>query len=79
MLREAGSIRVMTGIGTNVCVESTTRHGFMLDFYTVLIEDCCGYKRTCIATIENVNDRFGVVAWRRMCRRAGRRSRSKRL
>jgi hypothetical protein len=36
----------------------------MLDFYTVLVEDCCGYykENLHIATIENVNDRFGVVA-----------------
>ena len=51
-------------ISTNVCVESTTWHGFMLDFYTVLVEDCCGYykENLHIATIENVNDRCGVVA-----------------
>lgn len=65
MLRDAGiDTLLMTGISTNVCVESTTRHGFMLDFYTVLVEDCCGYykENLHIATIENVNDRFGVVA-----------------
>lgn len=30
-----------TGFITNVCVESTLRDGFMLNFYTILVEDCC--------------------------------------
>jgi ureidoacrylate peracid hydrolase len=30
-----------TGFITNVCVESTLRDAFMLNYYTVLIEDCC--------------------------------------
>jgi ureidoacrylate peracid hydrolase len=65
MLRDKGiETLLMTGISTNVCVESTARHGFMLDFYTVLVEDCCGYykENLHIATLENMNDRFGVVA-----------------
>jgi ureidoacrylate peracid hydrolase len=30
---------VMTGVATNVCVESTARDGFMRDYYVVLVED----------------------------------------
>ena len=28
------------GVSTNVCVESTSRHGFMLDYNVVFVEDC---------------------------------------
>ncbi len=54
---------LMTGVSTNVCVESTARDAYMLDFYVVLVEDCCGaYKPNLhAATIENISDRFGVV------------------
>jgi ureidoacrylate peracid hydrolase len=54
---------LMTGVSTNVCVESTARDAYMLDFYVVLVEDCCGaYKPNLhAATIENINDRFGVA------------------
>lgn len=35
----------------------------MLDFYVVMVEDCCGaYKPNLhAATTENIADRFGVV------------------
>jgi ureidoacrylate peracid hydrolase len=33
---------IMTGVTTNVCVESTAREGYFLDHYIVLVEDCCG-------------------------------------
>ena len=54
---------LMTGVSTNVCVESTARDAYMLDFYVVMVEDCCGaYKPNLhAATIENIADRFGVV------------------
>jgi ureidoacrylate peracid hydrolase len=36
----------VTGVGTAVCVESTVRHGFFLDYYNVIVRDCCGaYSR----------------------------------
>jgi ureidoacrylate peracid hydrolase len=55
---------LLTGVSTNVCVESTLRDAFMLNFYTVLVEDCCGYYKQHLhdATVENTRDRFGVVA-----------------
>ncbi len=65
MLHEKGiKTLLMTGVSTNVCVESTLRDGYMLDFYTVLVEDCCGFYKPNLheATVENVTDRFGITA-----------------
>ena len=31
---------IVLGVATNVCVESTARHGFMLDYHTVFVSDC---------------------------------------
>jgi ureidoacrylate peracid hydrolase len=31
---------IVLGVATNVCVESTSRHGYMLDYHTVLVPDC---------------------------------------
>lgn len=33
---------IVTGGGTHVCVESTVRDGFMLDYDVVVVSDCCG-------------------------------------
>jgi ureidoacrylate peracid hydrolase len=48
---------------TNVCCESTLRDGFMLGFYTFLVEDCCASvdRNAHLATIENVKKYFGWV------------------
>jgi ureidoacrylate peracid hydrolase len=65
ILRDRGiQSLLLTGISTNVCVESTARDGFMMDFYVVMVEDCCGAYKLNLheATMENVRDRFGVVA-----------------
>jgi ureidoacrylate peracid hydrolase len=32
---------LVLGVATNVCVESTSRHGYMLDYNVVLVDDCC--------------------------------------
>jgi ureidoacrylate peracid hydrolase len=32
---------IMTGIATNVCVESTARDAYQRDFRVVMVEDCC--------------------------------------
>jgi ureidoacrylate peracid hydrolase len=32
---------IMTGVSTNVCVESTARHGYMLDYRIAFVGDCC--------------------------------------
>ena len=52
------------GVATNVCVESTSRHGFMLDYHTVLVSDCCaGYDRAAHDMTMRVHAKlFGLVA-----------------
>ncbi len=54
---------VMTGVATNVCVESTLRDGFFNGYYIVLPEDCVGSSAQILhdATIENVRATFGEV------------------
>jgi ureidoacrylate peracid hydrolase len=54
---------ILTGIETNVCVESTARHGFMKDYYVVLLEDCVAAKGTAEheATLFNIRNYFGAV------------------
>ena len=54
---------MVTGVMTNVCCESTLRHGFMLGFYTFLIEDCCASveKTAHLAAVDNVRKYFGWV------------------
>ena len=53
------------GIATNVCVESTLRRSFFLDYYPILVSDAVSQKgpRTLQdATIFNVKSTFGWVA-----------------
>lgn len=66
MLRAKG-IRnlVFTGIATNVCVESTLRDGFFLEYFGVLLSDACyqaGDLSAQDATIFNVKTFFGWVS-----------------
>ncbi len=54
---------VFTGVATNVCVDSTLRQGFFLDYRIVLVEDCVGSNsqeghRGTLATVRN---NIGVV------------------
>ena len=53
----------VTGVLTNVCCESTLRHGFMLGFYTFLVEDCCASvdEAAHLAAVENAQKYFGWV------------------
>ncbi len=55
---------LMTGISTNTCVESTMRDGFMLDYYIVLVDDCCGdyQPEYHAAALVNTTLRFGIVS-----------------
>ena len=42
LLRNRGIKTILvTGVGTNGCVECTARDGFMLDFFTITVRDCC--------------------------------------
>jgi ureidoacrylate peracid hydrolase len=54
---------LISGVGTNVCVESTLRDGYMRDYYIVLLEDCVGATDLELhqATLKNVKLHFGTV------------------
>jgi len=54
---------IMTGVSTNVCVESTARDGFMLDYHIVLLRDACASYSTQAheMTIKNIEGYFGEV------------------
>ena len=54
---------VMTGVATNVCVESTLRDGYFNGYYTVMPEDCVGSYAPDLheASIKNVRNLFGDV------------------
>jgi len=52
----------LTGIATNVCVESTLRHGYFLDYWPLLITDAvmqAGQPALQEATLFNVESFFG--------------------
>jgi ureidoacrylate peracid hydrolase len=63
-LRNAG-IRTLlvTGVGTNGCVEATARDAFMLDHYTVTVEDCVStyWKELHDASLKTLGLLFGEV------------------
>ncbi len=66
MLRSRG-IRtiVFVGIATNVCVESTLRDGFHLEYFGVMLEDAThhlGPPMMQEATVYNVEKFFGWVS-----------------
>ena len=54
---------LVTGVATNVCVESTARDGYHRDYNVILIEDCCGAYDNAehAATLNNISKFFGVV------------------
>jgi ureidoacrylate peracid hydrolase len=55
---------LLTGVATNVCVETTARDAYNRNYNVVLVEDCCGafddaeHK----ATLINMRNYFGTVA-----------------
>jgi ureidoacrylate peracid hydrolase len=55
---------IMTGVGSNVCVESTARDGFMLDYNIVFLSDCTATADPGAheATLNNMRNHFGTVA-----------------
>lgn len=64
VLRATGITTVlMTGVATNVCVESTARDAFQRDYHVVFISDCCATTNAedHQATLRNIGDHFGVV------------------
>jgi ureidoacrylate peracid hydrolase len=53
-----------TGVATNVCVETTLRDGYLLDYWPVLVTDACnnsGPEHNRLATEWNVEHAFGWV------------------
>ncbi|MBD2869373.1 cysteine hydrolase family protein [Paenibacillus arenilitoris] len=54
---------VMTGVSTNVCVESTARHGYMLDYNIAFVADACAAfsEEAHRMTLENIDGFFGSV------------------
>ena len=54
---------VMTGVATNVCVESTARDAFMRDYHVVLLSDCSATYSDAEqeATLANIRQYFGEV------------------
>lgn len=55
---------IMTGVATNVCVETTARQAFLRDYYVVFLSDCTAtYSQTQHdATLFNIDQFFGEVA-----------------
>jgi ureidoacrylate peracid hydrolase len=56
---------IFSGIASNVCVESTLRDGFFLEYFSVLLDDACyqaGPEAAHQATIFNVQTFFGWVS-----------------
>jgi ureidoacrylate peracid hydrolase len=54
---------VMTGVATNVCVDSTLRDGFFAGYYIVLLEDCVGSNSAAghNGTLATVRNNIGIV------------------
>jgi ureidoacrylate peracid hydrolase len=54
---------VMTGVATNVCVDSTLRDGFFAGYYIVLLEDCVGSNSAAghAGTLATVRNNIGIV------------------
>jgi ureidoacrylate peracid hydrolase len=55
---------IMTGVATNVCVETTARQAFLRDYYVVFTSDCTAtYSQVeHDATLANIDNFFGQVA-----------------
>jgi ureidoacrylate peracid hydrolase len=65
ILKTAGVRYVLyTGVATNVCVESTLRDGYFLDYWPILVSDACnnsGPDYTRLSSEWNVEHAFGWV------------------
>lgn len=65
ILRSKGIENILvSGVATNVCVESTARDGYHRDYNVILVEDCCGAydKAEHAASLNNISKFFGTVA-----------------
>jgi ureidoacrylate peracid hydrolase len=63
---------ILTGVVTNVCVETTAREGFVRDYYIVAAEDgCAAYVRADhVQSMSNIDRFFGETAAMRDIRAA---------
>ncbi len=54
---------IMTGVATNVCVETTARQAFLRDFYVVFTSDCAATYNPADheGTLRNIDQFFGQV------------------
>jgi ureidoacrylate peracid hydrolase len=65
VLRARGIESVLvTGVATNVCVETTARDAYMFDYYVTVVDDCSAAydAKLHLATLENMRRHFGLVA-----------------
>lgn len=55
---------IVTGVVTNVCVESTARDAFMRDYWTITVSDCCAGNTQAEhdAALHNLHRYFGGTA-----------------
>lgn len=55
---------LVTGVATNVCVETSARDAYMYDYYVTVVEDCSAAydARLHANTLENIRRHFGLVA-----------------
>lgn len=63
-LRDMGiKTLIITGVATNVCVESTARDGYMLDFYIVMPRDlvACAHQELQDISLRNIESYFGII------------------
>lgn len=64
---------IFTGTATNICVESTVRHAFSLDYFTILVTDAvsqAGPSSNQDATIFNIRSVFGWITTSEMLLKA---------
>jgi ureidoacrylate peracid hydrolase len=77
---------LMSGVATNVCVETTARRAFVMDYHVVFVGDCAATysPEEQAMTLRNIDRYFGQVAthdeviacWPRRAKSAPRRSRA---
>ena len=55
---------LVTGVATNVCVETSARDAYMFDYYVTMVEDCSAAYDPKLheTTLENIRRHFGLVA-----------------
>lgn len=65
LLRSKGITTLLfTGFATNICVETSARHGYIKGYYIVLVSDCTDAhtRQEYESTVFNIKNYFGKVA-----------------